>query len=398
MTPPAAAPRRAAPPPRLPPALRRELDRRHPGFFSRPIDPAAFCLWSHVGLARNLARRPFPAAASPADHAETLRQLSAVLARHWGPLDVFPPDSPPPSLSRAWFRADRPLDSSHPDARHAVPRRARRPVPGIPARSAAFLDRDALRLSFDAPGERLAALWKQASACDDALSADLPCAFSPDYGYLLSSPSLTGNGLSVRCILHLPATALLGLDEPLSAVLREAGCALVPWLAVSPDPDRAPGALYECARVGAHLLPEDQVVRELRAVVRHVCDRESATLVRLRGHAPALLLDRARRAPAALSSAYRARAAEALDWLSDLRIAALLGLPGLDDPRQFLSAALAAFAPRTPSSPDLPDDLLRPLSLSPFLPPPSHLSHSSHPSHSSHSSHPSHHPHPRPHP
>lgn len=355
---------------RLSPPLRRRVERCHPGFFSRPVPPAAFCLWSHVGLARNLAGRPFPDSLPAAERPAAVRRLADALSGVWGPLHVFDPADPAAGPVRRWLRADRPLGPMpSPDVRHAIPRRARRTVPGVPSRSAAFLDRDALRLAFDAPGERLEALWKKASETDDALSAVLDFAFSPEFGYLLSSPSLSGNGLSLRCILHLPATALLGLDDPLSAVLREAGCALVPWLPVAPDPDRAPGALYECARVGAPLLPEPLLAAQLSAVVHHLCDREAETLVRLRAHAPAMLLDRARRAPAALSSACRIRAAEALDYLSDLRLAALLGLPGIDDPRRFLDAALAVLSPgAAPGDDALPDDLRRPAALAPFLP------------------------------
>lgn len=59
-----------------------------------------------------------------------------------------------------------------------------------------------------ASGLDLEKAWMEASRIDDALESRLDFAFRDDVGYLTSSPSLTGTGLTLGVTVHIPALVL----------------------------------------------------------------------------------------------------------------------------------------------------------------------------------------------
>ena len=83
-------------------------------------------------------------------------------------------------------------------------------------------DEDHLRLQVLAAGYPLNWMWDRISRIDDQFEESLNYAYSPQWGYLSSSPANVGTGMRVTVLLHLPALATLGrLDAAFMALMRE---------------------------------------------------------------------------------------------------------------------------------------------------------------------------------
>lgn len=78
-------------------------------------------------------------------------------------------------------------------------------------------EEDHVVIQTSAPGLNLEKAWADANSIDDALEGRLDFAFRDDVGYLTSSPSLTGTGLSVGVTIHIPA---LVLRKRLSSIVQ----------------------------------------------------------------------------------------------------------------------------------------------------------------------------------
>jgi len=318
-----------------------------------PVSPKAFWVRSFVRLSRDLEGRPFPSAGDFGANRAAGAKVRDALAAAVGPLREVARDAVRPGLDRAWLALEsgfsgEPLipglkpDAVQPGARLLLPRTARAPAGGIPRFNAVVNSRNHLVLCGNAPGNALLPLWREVSAVDDKLAARLPYAFTPETGYLLADAAHIGNGLHAACLLHLPATRILSLGAPLVALLDEAGYELSFWARLDAEPENPPGALCLLSPKHAGKDDEESVIARLSAVAAHVCEREAATLERLRRLAPDILLDIASRAVALAGAAVRADPFETFDLLSDLRLAAVLGHPGIPSVRSFYAAALRA--------------------------------------------------------
>ena len=74
-------------------------------------------------------------------------------------------------------------------------------------------EEDHMRIQAMQSGFNLMEAWRIVDEIDTELSKNLPCAYSPKYGYLTACPTNTGTGLRGSIMVHLPALVFSGQIE-----------------------------------------------------------------------------------------------------------------------------------------------------------------------------------------
>ena len=191
--------------------------------------------------------------------------------------------------------------------------------------------------------------YRAAEKVEEALGKHLSFAWRPDIGFLTASPSDVGTGLKVGTVLHLEGLSLIGEMEPcirgLDAMRMRAESLDLAGI-------RQTGHIFRI--VNAVTLGEDEqtlVARSARAADALV-EQETNARIRLVEELPRVFSDSVCRALAILKSARLLSAAELLDLLSPVRMAASMGfLSGMtadEADRMFMS--LPIFAPDEPDA------------------------------------------------
>ncbi|UKI29995.1 MAG: hypothetical protein L6W00_18505 [Lentisphaeria bacterium] len=170
-------------------------------------------LSSRIRLARNLAGRPFPAAASLESRQEVCELVSQAAA---GSGVLGCPDC---------YRFD-PAEMSPLDREILFERRlasrdflerdggTRLLVRSDESSSIMINEEDQLRIQTLRPGFQLDEVWRVINELDDELSSKLDYAFDDKLGYLTSCPTNVGTGMRASVMLHLPGLVLSGQIGP----------------------------------------------------------------------------------------------------------------------------------------------------------------------------------------
>ena len=191
--------------------------------------------------------------------------------------------------------------------------------------------------------------YRSAEKVEDALGKHLSFAWRPDIGFLTASPSDVGTGLKVGTTLHLEGLSLIGELEPcirgLDAMRMKAESLELAGI-------RQTGHIFRI--VNAVTLGEDEqtlVDRSARAADALV-EQEINARIRLVEELPRVYSDSVCRALAILKSARLLSAAELLDLLSPVRMAASMGLlSGMTaDEADRMFTSLPVFAPEEPDA------------------------------------------------
>lgn len=156
----------------------------------------------------------------------------------------------------------------------------------------------------------------------DGLAEPLGFAYDAKLGYLTAQTSLLGTGLRIRSWMHLGGLAHFGY-------LRELcnACEVKGSYAELEHPDTPPPGclviLFNRFSLGARA---EEIAERHRELLVRVSEQEAAARLRLVHDEPFVFLDVLYRAKATLRHATMMGESEALDLLSDLRIALLTGV------------------------------------------------------------------------
>ena len=242
-------------------------------------------LSSRIRLARNLAGRPFPAAASLESRQEVCELVSQAAA---GSGVLGCPDC---------YRFD-PAEMSPLDREILFERRlasrdflerdggTRLLIRSDESSSIMINEEDQLRIQTLRPGFQLDEVWRVINELDDELSSKLDYAFDDKLGYLTSCPTNVGTGMRASVMLHLPGLVLSGQIGPTIQGVSKLNLA-----------------------VRGILIAQEKIARQ-QLILR---DRFA-------------LLDHVGRSYGILRHAYRITTEEALNSLSGLRIGVDLGM------------------------------------------------------------------------
>lgn len=279
-------------------------------------------LSSRIRLARNLAGRPFPAAAS-LESRQKVCELVSQAAAGSGVLGC--PDC---------YRFD-PAEMSPLDREILFERRlasrdflerdggTRLLVRSDESSSIMINEEDQLRIQTLRPGFQLDEVWRVINELDDELSSKLDYAFDDKLGYLASCPTNVGTGMRASVMLHLPGLVLSGQIGPTIQGVSKLNLAVRGIFGEGTD-NR--GNLFQVSNQSTLGESETQIIERLNTVISQLIAQEKIARQQLILRDRFALLDHVGRSYGILRHAYRITTEEALNSLSGLRIGVDLGM------------------------------------------------------------------------
>lgn len=303
----------------------REFARRTPAWLTPAETGDAIVLSSRVRLARNVHGWTFPHA-TPADRLCDLRDevFRAVLG-----------DSALASARRLQMEDLEELELHFLRERNLISGELTRFVLGrglvVPDDENCGLmvnEEDHLRIQALAPGLDPDGCLQRAGALAATLDSSLEFAFDERLGYLTTCPTNVGTGMRASALMHLPGLVLTGELEPVFNGLRRLDFAV---RGTYGEGTGAMGALFQISNAATLGTREEEIAERLCSHAGKVAEVEQKAREALLRRDRLRLEDRVWRAWGKLTHARLLSTREALDALSDLRLAVSLGLlPGLD--------------------------------------------------------------------
>lgn len=184
-------------------------------------------------------------------------------------------------------------------------------------------EEDHLRVQSLYPGFQPEESFQTATQLEEWLGRYIPYAFRSDFGFLTTHLANIGTGLRFSVMLHLPALSLAGEIKELIDAATRVDVAVRGLYGEGSD---ALGDLYQVSNRYAIGLSEDEIVGQVRAVVRRFIERERSAREWLSHQKRSMVADTAWRAYGILRYARRISSQEALNLLSSLHLGNLLGL------------------------------------------------------------------------
>jgi len=184
-------------------------------------------------------------------------------------------------------------------------------------------EEDHLRLQALLPGFAIGEAWRKIDAVDTALEAHLDFAFHPKYGYLTACPTNAGTGLRVSSLLHLPA---LAITRQIEKVFQAVARLRLSVRGLYGEGTEATGHFYQISNESSLGKPEEEIVKNLEAVIPQIVNYERAAREALLRKDRSRLEDRMGRAYGVLRHARVVTSEEALALLSALKMGVHMGL------------------------------------------------------------------------
>ena len=173
-----------------------------------------------------------------------------------------------------------------------------------------------------APGLNLERVWDDAGQIDDTLESKLNMAFHDEFGYLTSSPFLTGTGLIAGVTLHVPALVAMKRLHRIIQGITKFGFTVC---GVYGDRSEPIGHVFQITNQVTLGVAEQDVLEQLDKIVRQVVQEERNCRRLLQQHHEDALKDTFHRAEGLLLHAYLMTEEEALRLAGDLRLAVSQG-------------------------------------------------------------------------
>ncbi len=185
-------------------------------------------------------------------------------------------------------------------------------------------EEDHIRAQVFQSGFRVQETYKKAEAIDEALLAQLPLAFSEEFGFLTSCPTNTGTGLRVSVMLHLPGLVWAEEIEKASHTAQKIHLAV---RGLYGEGSRAIGDFYQVSNQVTLGRSEEHIIGDVESAVKRLLDWERDVRTALLSGKPEMrTLDRVHRAMGTLRNARILSSEECLTCLSALRFAVEQGL------------------------------------------------------------------------
>ena len=173
-----------------------------------------------------------------------------------------------------------------------------------------------------ASGLDLDSIWADVSQIDDTLESQLNMAFHDEFGYLTSSPFLTGTGLIAGVTLHLPALVAMKRLHRIIQGITKFGFTVC---GVYGDRSEPIGNVFQITNQVTLGITEHDLLEQLDKMVRQVVQEERNCRRLLWQHHEDALKDTFHRAEGLLLHAYLMTEEEALRLAGDLRFAVSQG-------------------------------------------------------------------------
>ena len=278
----------------------------------------AIAMSCRVRLARNLEGQRFPDWATERDRDQVLASVREALAAEAPGLPV--------ASVEGFEEQDRDMMfESHLISKDLLERAAGGGVAIADDGSLCVMinEEDHLRIQGFAEGLDLDTAWRRADALDTRLEKHLAYAWTPRLGYLTACPSNVGTGLRASAMLHLLGLRLLGEIEPVVRGLERMRLLV---RGIGGEGSEAAGQIFQISNMDTLGMDEESILRRVTRICAEVVRQEHNARVRLMQESPLILVDCLARSLSVLQNARLLATAEALEFLSAMRLGAAMGL------------------------------------------------------------------------
>ena len=274
----------------------------------------AIVLMTRVRLARNLAGKPFPGWAKPAQRDEILATCRAAVGAT-SPMKR--------SLNIAVGELGE-LEKQILVERHLISRELSGAKGGagvVISKDQAFSvmmnEEDHLRIQVLRSGFQLKKAWNAINDFDSALEDHLDFAFSPTLGYLTACPTNLGTGMRASAMMHLPALVISNQMEKVVRAVNQLGMVVRGLFGEGSD---ASGSIFQISNQTTLGESEEEIIKRLGSVLQSIIEHELNAREKLLEADAGKLFDKVGRAYGILQNSHLLSSGEAMNLLSLIRL------------------------------------------------------------------------------
>ncbi|MCK9603687.1 MAG: protein arginine kinase [Candidatus Omnitrophica bacterium] len=184
-------------------------------------------------------------------------------------------------------------------------------------------EEDHIRCQVMQSGFNLFEAYNIINKIDDALSKDLPFAFSREWGYLTACPTNTGTGMRGSVMLHLPVLVMTRqIDRILAAIAKLS----FTTRGLYGEGTQASGNLFQISNQLSMGHSEEEIIDKINGLIRQIIEQESQARELMLSRNRAVLEDRIDRSFGILKSAHIISSQETIELLSMVRLGCDLGM------------------------------------------------------------------------
>ena len=184
-------------------------------------------------------------------------------------------------------------------------------------------EEDHLRMQVLSSGLEFERCWNQINRIDSTIGERVPYAYSDRLGFLTACPTNVGTGMRASVMLHLPALEMTKQIEKVFHAVTKINLAV---RGLYGEGTQASGNLYQVSNQITLGRTEEQILRELQAIIPRVVDNEQKAREALITRNRTAVEDRVWRAYGALRNARIISSGETMALLSHLRLGVDLGI------------------------------------------------------------------------
>lgn len=269
---------------------------------------------SRIRLARNIEKKPFPHWANKKQAKEALEMIEEVVSKvdYLKKTSIFRM-SEMDALDKQ-FLVERHL-MSHEHAQKDNSQAA--VIDEQEIISLMINEEDHIRLQVMQSGFNLFEAWNIINSIDESLSAVLPFAFLPEWGYLTSCPTNTGTGMRGSVMLHLPALVMIRqINQVLAAISKLSFTAR----GLYGEGTQAMGNFFQVSNQVSLGHSETEIIQNINGLIRQIIDQETQARDFLLSKSRAVLEDKIHRSFGILKNAHIISSQETIELLSMVRL------------------------------------------------------------------------------
>jgi protein arginine kinase len=184
-------------------------------------------------------------------------------------------------------------------------------------------EEDHIRAQVMQSGFNLVEAWELINKADDALSKELPFAFSPDWGYLTACPTNAGTGMRGSVMLHLPA---LVMTRQINQVLAAIAKLSFTTRGLYGEGTQATGNFFQISNQVSLGQSETDIIQSINNLIRQIIEQEGQCRETLLASNRGMLEDKISRSFGILKSAHIITSQETTELLSLVRLGCDLGI------------------------------------------------------------------------
>ena len=167
--------------------------------------------------------------------------------------------------------------------------------------------------------------WEACVSTDRLLAAHLPYLFDKDFGFLTAYPTVTGTGLIVSILLHLPGMVMTGNMENITAACEKLNVSLK---SVYEYGKKLPGNMFILSNKITTGESEESIINVIRDVAKQISDQERVLRQILVKQNANKMEDRVFRALGTFLNARIISYEECLVLMNDIRFGVFTGMIG----------------------------------------------------------------------